>query len=59
MLKTFKTIQAQDREKFVAPESVQDVIPVKRIWDDGIFLVGTAFSLSARTSTARCSVLTT
>ena len=30
MLKTFKTIQAQDREKFVAPES----------WDDGIFLVG-------------------
>ena len=40
MLKTFKTIQAQDREKFVAPESVQDVIPVKRIWDDGIFLVG-------------------
>ena len=40
MLKTFKTIQAQDREKFIAPESVQDVIPVKRVWDDGIFLVG-------------------
>ena len=40
MLKTFKTIQAQDREKFTAPESVQDVIPVKRVWDDGIFLVG-------------------
>ena len=40
MLKTFKTIQAQDREKFAAPGSVQDVIPVRRIWEDGIFLVG-------------------
>ena len=30
----------QDREKFVVPKSVQNVIPIKTIWEDGIFLVG-------------------
>ena len=35
MLKTFKTIQEQDREKIVAPESVQDVMLVKRVWENG------------------------
>ncbi len=40
MLKTYKTIQAQDREKIGIPKTAQDAIPVRRIWDDGIFLVG-------------------
>ena len=29
----------QDKEKFVIPRSVQDAIPIKAIWEDGIFLV--------------------
>ncbi len=28
-----------DEDVFKIPKSVQDVIPVKRIWNDGIFLV--------------------
>ena len=31
----------QENEKFVVPRSVQDAIPIKTIWEDGIFLVGT------------------
>ena len=26
----------QDKETFVVPKGVQDVIPVQRIWQDGI-----------------------
>ena len=40
MLKTLKTLFKQDKEKFVVPKSVQAVIPIKTIWEDGIFLVG-------------------
>ena len=40
MLKTRKTLFKQDKEKFVVPKSVQAVIPIKTIWEDGIFLVG-------------------
>ena len=30
----------KDKEKYIIPKSVQDVIPVKRIWRDGVFLIG-------------------
>ncbi|MBQ9298837.1 MAG: ATP-binding protein [Clostridia bacterium] len=40
MLKTLKKIFKLDKEKFKIPRSVQDIIPVKAIWEDGIFLVG-------------------
>ena len=40
MLKTLKNLFKQDKEKFVVPKSVQSVIPIKTIWEDGIFLVG-------------------
>ena len=30
-----------NKEKFVIPRGIQDVIPIKRIWRDGIFLIGT------------------
>jgi len=39
-VKTLTRLFRQDREAFVVPKSVQDVIPVKTIWDDGIFMVG-------------------
>lgn len=40
MIKTLKKIFKLDKEKFKVPKSVQDIIPVKAIWEDGIFLVG-------------------
>ncbi len=39
-MKTLNKIFKQDKERFVVPKSVQDAIPVKTIWEDGIFLVG-------------------
>jgi hypothetical protein len=44
MIKTLKNILKQDKEKFQVPRSVQQVIPIKRIWNDGIFLVGNQYS---------------
>ena len=40
MLKTLKKIFRLDKEKFKVPRCVQDIIPVKAIWEDGVFLVG-------------------
>lgn len=39
-MKTLKMLFKQDKEAFVVPKSVQDVVPVNRIWEDGIFQVG-------------------
>ena len=38
-MKTIKNLFKQDKEKFVIPRSVQDTIPVKTIYKDGIFEV--------------------
>lgn len=43
MIKSIKTIQSTDKEKYRVPKKVQDVIPIKRIWPDGIFQVGSKF----------------
>ena len=40
MIKTLRNIGKQDKEKFVVPKGVQDVIPVTVIYDDGIFRIG-------------------
>ena len=40
MLKSIQTLLKQDKEMFVVPRRVQDLIPVQRIWPDGIFQVG-------------------
>ena len=44
MIKTLSNVQKQDKEKYRVPRRVQDVIPIKRIWSDGIFLVGNKYS---------------
>ena len=44
MIKTLSNLLKQDKEKYTVPRKVQDVIPIKRIWPDGIFLVGSKFS---------------
>ena len=40
-MKTLNKLFKRDKEKFVVPRSAQDIIPIKEIWEDGIFLVGT------------------
>ena len=44
MMKTANRIFKQDKEPMNIPKSVQQVIPVKRIWADGIWLVGNKYS---------------
>ncbi len=48
MIKTLSRILKQDKEKFVIPKGVQQVIPIRAIWPDGIFFVGNKFSKSYR-----------
>ena len=50
MIKTLKTMSKQDKERYTVPRKVQDVIPVRRIWQDGIFLTGNKFSKTYRFS---------
>ena len=46
ILKTLSRSIKLDREKFQIPRSVQQAIPIRRIWPDGIFQVGNRFSKS-------------
>jgi len=48
MIKTLKKIMKQDKEKFVIPKGVQQAIPIKTVWPDGIFKAGNKFSKSFR-----------
>ena len=40
-MKTLNRLFKRDKEKFIVPRSAQDIIPIKAVWEDGIFLVGT------------------
>ena len=40
MIKTLKNIKNQEKGKSTIPKSIQEVIPIKKIYSDGIFLVG-------------------
>lgn len=44
MLKTLSSLRKQEKEKYKVPRRVQDLIPIRRIWEDGIFQVGSQFS---------------
>ncbi|GIO16389.1 hydrolase [Cohnella xylanilytica] len=48
MIKTLRRIIKQDKERFVIPKGVQQVIPIRALWPDGIFFVGNKFSKSYR-----------
>lgn len=39
-MKRLKDFFKRNKEKFIIPKGVQDTIPIKRIWEDGIFLTG-------------------
>ncbi|UUZ83140.1 hypothetical protein LJK88_04165 [Paenibacillus sp. P26] len=53
MIKTLRRIIKQDKERFVIPKGVQQVIPIRALWPDGIFLSATNFPnrIDSRTST--------
>ena len=44
IIKTLTKATKLEKEKFTIPKSVQDAIPIQRIWPDGIFQVGSRFS---------------
>ena len=44
IIKTLNRATNAERDKFRSPRSVQDAIPIRRIWSDGIFQVGNQFS---------------
>ena len=50
MIKTLLTTLKQDKETFEVPKSVQDAIPIRRLWPDGIFQFGSKFSKTLRFS---------
>ena len=44
VIKALNRIFKQDKERLTVPKSVQQVIPIKRVWPDGIWQVGNKFS---------------
>jgi len=48
MIKSLQKILKQDREFFSIPKSVQQAIPIRRVWPDGIFQAGNKFSKCVR-----------
>ena len=50
MIKTLNNTIKQDRAAYKIPRSVQDVIPIQRIFADGIFQFGTKYSRTLRFS---------
>ncbi len=56
MIKTLKAILRGDRDNFKIPRTVQDTIPIKRIWDDGTFLAGNKYTKSFKFTDINYSV---
>ena len=50
MIRTLQNTLKQDKECFAVPRSVQDTIPIHRLWPDGIFQFGTKYSKTIRFS---------
>jgi type IV secretory pathway VirB4 component len=40
MIRTLRTIFALDKEAYTPPKSVQGILPVRAVYEDGVFLVG-------------------
>ena len=57
MIKTLQTILRQDRERFIIPKEVQEIIPVNRIWSDGIFKSGNVYTKTFKFSDINYAML--
>ena len=40
MIKTLLNLKKQEKDNFHIPKSIQDTIPIKTVYEDGIFLIG-------------------
>jgi len=49
-MKSIRALLKRDKERYRVPRRVQDVIPISRVWTDGIFLVGGNYSKTWRFS---------
>lgn len=47
-MKAEKRVLKLDKEPYRIPRRVQDLIPIKRMWEDGIFLAGTRYCKTFR-----------
>lgn len=56
MIKTLNQAMKMDREKFKVPKSVQQAIPIRKIWPDGIFQVEGKYSKTFRFSDINYSI---
>lgn len=56
MIKTLNQATKMDRENFKVPKSVQQAIPIRKIWPDGIFQVDSKFSKTFRFSDINYSI---
>lgn len=56
MIKTLTQTLKMDKERFTVPKSVQQAVPIHRIWQDGIFQVGNKYSKSFRFSDINYSI---
>ena len=57
MIKTLQTILRQDRERFIILKGVQEIIPVNRIWSDGIFKSGNVYTKTFKFSDINYAML--
>lgn len=44
MLKTLNNQRKLGKERYAVPHRVQDVIPIRRVWKDGVFLCGNLYT---------------
>lgn len=47
-MKAIQRLLKEDREAYSVPRTVQDAIPIRSIWDDGIFLAGNRYTKTWR-----------
>lgn len=57
MIKTLHNIFKRDKEHFTIPKTVQDIIPIKTIWNDGIFKVGNLYAKTFKFSDINYAML--
>ena len=48
MIKSLSTLFKKDKESYKLPKSVQDYIPIQKMWEDGIFKVGNRYTKTFR-----------
>lgn len=46
MNKIIRRLKRRESDTYFLPQKVQDIIPIKTVWEDGIFEVGRKFSRS-------------